>query len=1301
MLALQSVIFLYDKHLIAPSSTSSVEDVVAPSPALTSLIIDSAPEPLSTPTDIREWQALFQARRDWALNLLEKTRSVAHQAQENCKAIPIIQRGLGVALGNLQAHIQALQQRHQDAHVWAEQTGKEQDSLLSALDAVEPLLQSLPLQPGFRRFFPTGRQGDASDELETRKPSNLVDLVEATAVDVAVQNLERAQKNILNLMRQLDEQVGRVVKTASGLVSAVGQTQDPSVDTYERNVSQLFEEVEVLAQKIGSDLEHLQSLDAKPNSAAQASKMALLHSRNYLPSLQECCTELKGLAQESAERKTSAVTEAIGFMRRIAATEATFAQVNNQLLQLDVTAECGDAFDHIDLVTQIPLTYGMLLVEAVRRKEWADKVKNESAVLAEDIAAYREEEERRRRKWFKGVGPVVVQNGATLGKALYFEVNMKSDEPEWPNVTRDDVSAYLKALAPVAGTEEISARVSEAFKDLDLPTKRQLKKAKSFKMGSVHEASMSRGGSLLLRENDELKILRDLNHTLENELKGHRARVRRLEEMVTKPAAPRLSSDNIHEDGAISETYGSSPRMTSEFVSRKASLSTRRMSNKPGDDQVLVRRIVSLEAELVEERTRRQEAERRAGANKEADAILRKEVEDSRSTHKDLMENMEAQQREFSGERRMLEEELSKQKIKVEEFEDELDRILGSRDNEKIGADRKVRAFESELEETRQALTSLVEEARRREEDQYGQSKVPQHAIYSLLPAEDPLPTTLCGLVSSLEGLTERSARHAETLAQALATVRSENESLQMLLERREKEALDTQEQLRDLEEAASTTRNDAAAEKARAGALATELEDGRAQLRILRAKFAEGETGSDSLRQRLEEQAARAGDLAAKLAEAKSHVNSLDIELSSLQRRHNKLQTSHLGIAGRLEQRSARDKELTNRLVARNEDLARLLDSLGLSVTYRDGAFAVQRTSKMQSASTSFIDPTSPSPTTAQQSPLPSTFDVTPSSATLQWMHAATAEEESTKFTLLLSQLDTLHVATVSEAIIKLRRDVEWTGKKWKNEARNYRDRYHKAKTDGHDKIAFRAFKEGDLALFLPTKNQATRPWAAFNVGAPHYFLREQDSHRLHNREWLVARISKMQERVVDLSKTIDSLKAGDGRSIGEASDGLSYDDDNDNPFELSDGLRWYLLDAAEEKLGAPATPGPGKTTVASANVDARGSIRLKKLPAGSDASGTLNRSLDESRRSSTHSKRESVSGVSVRAGDGGPQDDGVGAGAIDIRRQRSTQQLRPGSHQSSSTTTSGPGGGGLAIEVRPRHQRSEEVRNDLLWGP
>ena len=58
--------------------------------------------------------------------------------------------------------------------------------------------------------------------------------------------------------------------------------------------------------------------------------------------------------------------------------------------------------------------------------------------------------------------------------------------------------------------------------------------------------------------------------------------------------------------------------------------------------------------------------------------------------------------------------------------------------------------------------------------------------------------------------------------------------------------------------------------------------------------------------------------------------------------------------------------------------------------------------------------------------------------------------------------------------------------------------------------------------------------------------------------RDWMLARITKVEERVVKVE-----------------------DDDEDNPFHLSGGLRWFMVDAVKEQSGAPSTPGFGQSTV------------------------------------------------------------------------------------------------------------------------
>jgi autophagy-related protein 11 len=268
----------------------------------------------------------------------------------------------------------------------------------------------------------------------------------------------------------------------------------------------------------------------------------------------------------------------------------------------------------------------------------------------------------------------------------------------------------------------------------------------------------------------------------------------------------------------------------------------------------------------------------------------------------------------------------------------------------------------------------------------------------------------------------------------------------------------------------------------------------------------------------------------------------------------------------------------------------------------------------------------------------------------------------------------------------------MEHTARKWQKEARAYRDKSHRFQADSHEKIAYRSFKEGDLALFLPTRNNAHRPWAAFNVGAPHFFLREQDSHRLHGKEWLVARISKVEERVVDLSKTLDGPRASlDGRSIA-SSNAASIEDDN--PFELSDGLRWYLLDATEEKPMAPGTPGlKTATTVTSSLVTGQAEMQRTKKKSSIDPAIQLGKSLDSRRSSGTSKKSIPVVGARPSA-----------------ERLTSSEAIESGANSNAATRGASP-----AATHGPSHLRETStntagaeaeqsgvnVRQDQLWGP
>jgi autophagy-related protein 11 len=732
--------------------------------------------------------------------------------------------------------------------------------------------------------------------------------------------------------------------------------------------------------------------------------------------------------------------------------------------------------------------------------------------------------------------------------------------------------------------------------------------------------------------------------------------------------------------------------------------------------------MLKLDAELAGEKTKSGQLQDMAVTNAKLYDDLKSQLQEAISMKKDLMDNFEAQQHEFDGERRLFEDENSRLKVKVEELEEELDRLLGSHDNARVNIDERTKAFDAEIDRIRKETADQVQKAqgqvdfvkndceKQREKANKLGRQAQEHEeeksnllrkISSLQTAIDTreatqaehlrslqathrhfskdenTPTNFDSLVDAIEILGEKTAGHLQDLTQALATLRTHTEEKSRATE---SEVSGLKHRLSAEETKVATLRKELERRKAQQITLESEIEDSRTKLENLRSKFALGETGSEALRSRVTEEEMKVEGLSSQLATVTAHVGRLEAVAKTRTQDVESMQKAHAVVAKWLQDRAQRAEEISSRLFSQCNRLGRLLEHIGFTVTKQEGGMVVQRTPRANSASGILIDQ-SQSMNRSLSNPLPSKFEEAPPDH-IHWALVDNSADEQKSFDAFIHDIQGFNIDTFSEVIIKRVKDAEHIARKWQREAKSYRDKAQRAQLEAHDKLAYRSFKDGDLALFLPTRNQTNKPWAAFNVGAPHYFLREQDTHRLRTRDWLVARISKIEERVVDLSKSLNGLRppAREGhQSIAEA--GMSAEDEN--PFELSDGLRWYLLDAAEEKSGAPSTPGLGKSTVASAHVDAKGSIERKKDSDEGAATRTLTKNLD-SRRSSTNSRQSLVGGSGVSP-------DAKGKG---------TDRHNPGAQDDS--TPGGPPTESLSSRPRSAHRRApEDVRRDLLWGP
>ncbi len=1219
---------------------------------------------------------LLRHRRAWALRLAEKCQSTVEEISRHDQESSVVLRAAAIAVENIKQHIGNVRPKYEETKAWADQINDDQYFLLGNWQKTLDGIASIPAKKELGHCIRDGHtelkesQSTGTSDTDTILQDFLqVDEVKRAGAS-GDEASQRFQKRIDDLNNTFEDVVGE-----SGMIvedfQHVSSLQDSEIQD---QAARLLEEIEVLAGKINSDYEHILGLPESPKSLLHASKITQVHKSNFVPSLVQTYEEIVELMERIIKKKNSLMKSSVRFLQQISAVESKVSQLHAKLAALDLEEETAQAFDLLNLVVKLPSIYGSLLVECVRRREWTEKMIADSSSLVEEMATYKEDEVKRRKKWAKDMDGALDLSSLD-DMALGIEVNLQAQKQKWPNVSRDEINEYTRRLSEAGGMDEALRETHEQINALNTPSKHSARRAKAFKNGSVHEAAYGKTSMLLRGDDDVVLSMRNEKVKAEEKLKSAESRIRKLEDLLHRQSqlprptsaggfgASNTPSFERHATSPISN-FTSALSKARDAVPHRSPASSRGISiNGDPEEKALAQRIVSLEAELTAQRAQSRDLERNAAARTNAEDNLKSQIEEATSTKEDLLGNLEAQQREFDDERRLLEDENSKLKLKLEEVEDEFDHVLESHEH-----DEKVQALEEELERVKSDTAKILEQLQGETESirsdyamqqekvsnledenlqhknrytdlnskaddllnamqQNENAQVDHHralrsTLLHLLP-ESTAPGDFGALVEAVELAVEKSAASLKQALDTVETLQADNAALEKRLKSQGDEIYDLREHLGREERGAFSLRGELSKlGKAHAASTAQVVALG-SDYKELQNKLQEGETDSLGLAQELKGRDNIIDGLRNDITKKGYHVESLKTKIASIQQDLQSAKTDHERLASTHNDQATRATDVATRLHIQNESLQRLLEQIGFMITKQEDSMIIHKVPKT-SASTTLNDPSASMKRSFSGSLLTKNdLESLINTDAVQWAKAEDSEEATRRYEEYIRNIAIFDIDTFNETIYKRVKDIEHIARKWQREARAYRDKAHRAQSEAHDRIALRSFKEGDLALFLPTRDQATKPWAAFNVGAPHYFLREQDSHRLGKRDWLIARISRVEERVVDLSKSINGLKPlPDQRSLGEKSESaISIDDEN--PYELSDGLRWYLLDAAEEKPGAPINVGLGKVTVASANVDATGSsIRMKKSSGSNGATKTLTQSLD-SRRSSTNSRK------------------------------------------------------------------------------
>lgn len=1231
------------------SSSASAASLISKVEIPQTFAIPDAPNTIDDVQSIESWRELYKERRTWALDLVESCTKMDADARSRYDEIDVMVKCLDAAVANLEISVKQIEPKYNELKKWVDPALSEHERLASSWEQYLTLARNTPISATVMKFMTRREVTEANPTLE--------DLIELDTAKKAGKLASTAHRRFSEKASGLDRAATQMNRGLESLIVDFEALTARSILGRSEDTSNLLQDIEAVVKQIDSDYQTILGYGASQRDLAQASKVASNHTERLVPNLKKRAREMDNMLRYASEGRNSIAADSAKFMKAITDITSLHSGVRSQIQILNQSEDDMTTFDYLRLIYQLPYMYASFVVEAIRRREWIDRVKLDSSTLANEMALFQDEESKRRRKWQKMVGSMYGPELDT--NVIGLEVNLHGEDEQWPSVTKADLEDFIQNMEGQQVEQAILDDIFKLVQELNAPTKQQQKRLKAFKNGSIHENALGRSGLMIRGDDDLLRSLQDDKSRMESKLKTAESRVRRLEDLLHRQSqASRPGNLFLASTNQPPERPGSSASIKSGRIE------DRRRSSDGADP--LLRRIAQLENDLREEKQRSSKFQKDLGSRTTQHDTMKDQIEEANSTKKDLLENMEALKREFVDERKSYEDEIKALKARLEDTEEEMDNFGESRENEKATYNETVQELQSELQrltkdrndemlKAQGQVDFLRKEVQLQREKLDTSEKHNQSAREELITATRRLGSleetmgkqtqTLQKLHADLvpDGqtpedaldLTEALAVHAADNLAKLRNMESEVSVLRTDLEQAESgskalraELAEVKEKLAQEELASLHVRESLSEEKAKATALEGELAEGRTQLRNLRSQIAAGETGSETLQKRLEAEEKKVTVLTEDLATRQSRVGSLEEEVHMFQAKFEATQAKLEAVTTQYESRDDRTKDLTKRVYSQNDRLIRLLERVGYSVTRDNGEMTVTKVPRSERQAQNPNDSSDPGSSIKKSVNLSSkVLDDSAVLESLYWMNGSDAAAEADKYSSFLETLGSFNMDLFADTIYHRIKEAEHKARKWQREAKAYRDRAHSVQKDAHDKIAFKNFKEGDLALFLPTRNQQAGAWAAFNVGFPHFFLREQDTHRLRHREWLVARINRIQERVVDLSKSMQTANSNEAESGNE--------EENDNPFQLSDGLRWYLIDAHEDKPGAPTTPGMGKSTVAANTVEATANIQTQALRAKgknrdsiSSIEGinkTLSKSL-ESRRSSSGSKKAAL---------------------------------------------------------------------------
>ncbi|KAG0336595.1 oligomeric, coiled-coil, peripheral membrane protein, partial [Podila humilis] len=448
-------IMVYNREVLTTDISSSIltlteqaksEPTVQPlSPTLLQPI--AIPNRPASPTANRDWgsqfQHMFEAYISHVLAYYRVIIAHAGICERIMEELRMQSMAVQVALTNLDAHSQSVLETFEKFNAFATKELSKQARLLQSFPRDIEALRQIRVHPAL---------------LPQDSPDRYIS--DFIPTDKLVLWAERCRDIHEGLLRD-GKDLSRSIKDVQEGTVAIRSNSGINLEQLEDAMSEILQTVEQqsqIRQRVERDQIRVRERLAeivKPSAYSSSGptlealgQLANVYKTDYMEAAQRADEMLRNKLGIFIAAKQSQTANLISQLMHISKLQSTIASIPPSLGNLDDSLRKRDAdFSQLVYVQRIPIAYGALIVEIVRRREYSKLLLQKSQQLAEVMSRFSRLEQRRRDSFRSDVAkfvPVVVPE---LDDAPPFcEINALNTRDRLPPFTRENVAEFERLI---------------------------------------------------------------------------------------------------------------------------------------------------------------------------------------------------------------------------------------------------------------------------------------------------------------------------------------------------------------------------------------------------------------------------------------------------------------------------------------------------------------------------------------------------------------------------------------------------------------------------------------------------------------------------------------------------------------------------------------------------------------------------------------------------------------------------------------------------------------------------------------